>query len=221
MENKNLKSIHKIGKAGKIIALISQILLIIALVASLITGFTMLALPNDFIEVKGAGNADVTVRSGGKLVSSVVDLNDLEELNFDFDMFGVKAKAKTEIENVSDDVKIYHIDANADGITGREIKISAIVGSFSGSLAIILVMIAAVFAKKLAKALENCPSPFDESVTKAMKAFGFSLIPWAVLKLFMGNMAGVSIALMVVVVLLIMKIFQYGAELQKESDETL
>lgn len=220
MENKNLNSIHKIGKAGKIIALISQILLIIALVASLITGFATLALPNDFIKVNGAGNADITLKNS-KIAEKIVDLRDLEEMNFNFNMFGIKAKAKTDVEEVSDDVKVYHIDANADGITGREIKILAVGGAFTSALALALVLIAAVFAKKLAKTLEKCPSPFDESVTKAMKAFGFSLIPWAVLKLFMGNMAGVSIALMVVVVLLIMKIFQYGAELQKESDETL
>ena len=61
----------------------------------------------------------------------------------------------------------------------------------------------------------------EESVIKAMRAFGISLIPWAVFRLCVGSTAGVAILLLAFVIFLLVKIFKYGAELQQESDETL
>ena len=54
-----------------------------------------------------------------------------------------------------------------------------------------------------------------------MRAFGISLIPWAVFRLCVGSTAGVAILLLAFVIFMLVKIFKYGAELQQESDETL
>ena len=54
-----------------------------------------------------------------------------------------------------------------------------------------------------------------------MMNFGKSLIPMAVFFVLLYGLSGVGTALAVLVVILFIQIFKYGAKLQQESDETL
>ena len=67
----------------------------------------------------------------------------------------------------------------------------------------------------------NCDSPFEAKVLKAMKAFAYSLIPWAILKAGSGSASSLSAIIFVLVAITFAHIFNYGAQLQKESDETI
>ena len=89
------------------------------------------------------------------------------------------------------------------------------------ALSLLILSIIVIFGKKLAKALATCDSPFEDNVLKKMKSFGFSLIPWALYKLIVGNLGGITTVIFVLIVLLFISVFNYGAKLQRESDETL
>ena len=220
MENKNIKSINTIGKVGNIVTIVIQVVMIVGIISSIIAGIVILQLHNDSIRVSGSGNADITLKTS-QLVSRVIEIDNIDNSTFKLDMFGIKAKITTRSEDISDDENNYQISAEADGVTGREIKVFFAATCFTGAIVVALFLIASVFVRKLAKVLSKCRSPFEESVIKAMRAFGISLIPWAVFRLCVGSTAGVAILLLAFVIFLLVKIFKYGAELQQESDETL
>ena len=88
--------------------------------------------------------------------------------------------------------------------------------------------------RKLFKTLEGCESVFCEELVKRMKAFGWSLLPLAVLASVAETVArrfmaagvtavyiqwGLLIAFAVTMCLAV--VFRYGVKLQRESDETL
>ena len=89
------------------------------------------------------------------------------------------------------------------------------------------------FIVKLCKEFKTCETPFSEGVIKRIKQVGFSLIPWCIMyptaeaaaNFMVSNNLNISIdigmIIMVLVVLALAYIFQYGAMLQQESDETL
>ena len=103
------------------------------------------------------------------------------------------------------------------------------------TLHLIMTLITLFFIGALFKAVGKCQSPFEEDVIKKMRMFAYSLIPWVVFSSIsdmasegiFNNRVKFSLSVnfnMVFVVLMILAltyIFQYGAVLQRESDETL
>lgn len=101
---------------------------------------------------------------------------------------------------------------------------------FAASVAAALFMLKRLFA-----VLAKCESPFCEELVKKMKAFGFSLLPVALFAtigetlatafLSAGRDAGIciqwGILIAFAVTMCLVTVFQYGVQLQKESDETL
>lgn len=88
----------------------------------------------------------------------------------------------------------------------------------------------------LCKAFQNCESPFEQNVIKKMKTLAYSLIPWAILSTVSGAVTRIflkdgihmgdfgidlRVVMTVLIILALAYIFQYGAILQQESDETL
>ncbi|MDE6087635.1 MAG: hypothetical protein K2G25_04550, partial [Oscillospiraceae bacterium] len=65
-----------------------------------------------------------------------------------------------------------------------------------------------------------CETPFEENVLKTMKNFGFALIPTGLVCLSDGGISLTAIVL-IIAIIIFTYIFKYGAELQKESDETV
>ena len=171
MENKNIKSINTIGKVGNIVTIVIQVVMIVGIISSIIAGIVILQLPNDSIRVSGSGNADITLKTS-QLVSRVIEIDNIDNSTFKLDMFGIKAKITTRSEDISDYENNYQISAEADGVTGREIKVFFATTCFTGAIVVALFLIASVFVRKLAKVLSKCRSPFEESVIKAMRAFG-------------------------------------------------
>ena len=101
------------------------------------------------------------------------------------------------------------------------------------TLLMVVNFITITFIIKLCKEFKTCETPFSAGVIKRIKQVGFSLIPWCIVyptaeaaaNFMVSNNLNISIdigmIIMVLVVLALAYIFQYGAMLQQESDETL
>ena len=149
--------------------------------------------------------------------------------NGTIDMNGITAQ----VSNIEVDDKGFSLDADGqtEAIPLKKISVFMI-GAW---INLIVTMVTLWFIGALCKAIKNCDSPFSEDVIRKMKRFAYSLIPWCVVSSVAnsamssmwsnhwdfnlsvnGNMVAV-----VLVVLALTYIFQYGAVLQQESDETL
>ena len=75
------------------------------------------------------------------------------------------------------------------------------------------------FASRFSKAIETCETPFTDAIIKEMKLFG---IVYIVFNCIIGlTETAFGILPSVLTILLLVNVFAYGAELQKESDELL
>lgn len=212
MENNNIKKINKIGKVLKVIIIFGRIVLIAAAVICLLLGIASFFIPENAITINGIGNAQIVVNRDK--IPSFVDV--LSPNNFKFEKFGFLIDAR---ETTDDNFEISTLKASAKDIDVADFKYLIALAALVSSASIIAISIALVFAQKFANALAVCNSPFEENVIKMMKHFGYSLIPWAVLT-FLNNEIIIS-ALIVGIILIVSYIFQYGAQLQQESDDTI
>ena len=71
----------------------------------------------------------------------------------------------------------------------------------------------------LSKKIESCETPFTSDIIYSMRRFGIAYIICSCIAGVSGVMFGFVAS--VLVILLLVNVFAYGAELQKESDETL
>lgn len=223
MKNANISKINTLGKVSRILLIIMRVALIIGIVGCLIATFAFMAVPKtDVITADGTVSAQIVVDCEQLPSMFSDDILDLDENDIDFDFAGTGVQWVVEKNKVGNDF-IYDIQGNLDVD-----KSSAVIGGIVGITAIGAVMcavmlIAVIFGGKFAKALEVCSSPFEANVLEAMKKFAFSLIPVGVLEIILNGDEIVSLttAFIVIVVIMFAFIFKYGAELQKESDETV
>ncbi len=215
-KDKNVKKVNDLGRISRILLNISQVITIVGLVIAIALGCYFLTLSNDTVHVNAELKGKISVSESVPENMIKVDESDFH-IGKEHELFKYVAK---EIKN-DDGSRDYDISALLKDLTGKDLKYVAwgIVLLTVVTLAILLVII--IFAKRLAKALEKCESPFEENVISKMKAFGFSLIPWAAFKLIIGNIGGLTTVMFVLAMLMFIAIFNYGAKLQKESDETL
>lgn len=230
MKNANIKKINTLGKVSRIILIIVRVCLIIEIVACLIATIAFCTLPkSDVVTANGTVSAQIKVDCD-QLPSIFSDeLIDLDENDIDFDAFGTGVKWLVEKNKVNGDL-IYDIEGKLDIDNSSSVILGA-VGTFAiGAVLGAVMLVIVIFGGKFAKSLEICNSPFEENVRKSMKRFAFSLIPLAIseLSFSIGNFefgwhgAGSFTTVFVIIVILMLTfIFDYGAELQQESDETL
>lgn len=216
-KNQNIRKINTLGKVCRILITITQVFTIIGIIVCIIVGIAAIPLSTGELTVLGKADAQIVVEDGS-LLDEVVEVS---ETSLDEKIFNTTLKLMIKDNGVIDGNRIYTIDAAIDNLNGGKIKFLFLATLASGILILALVFVVLVFAKKLASSLENCNSPFEPAVLDAMKKFGYSLIPYAVSKLLMGGISFIGTAVPVVVVLMFIWIFRYGAELQQESDETL
>ncbi len=223
MKNENIKKINTLGKVSRILLTIMRVIFIIGIVSCLIVSVAFLTVPKtDIITADGTVSAQIKVDCEQLPPFFSDDILGIDENDIDFDAFGTGIKWLVE-ENKIDGDLIYDINGELDIDNSRSV-ILGISGTMAVSAVLCAVMlIVVIFGGKLAKALEICNSPFEENVLKAMKRFAFSLIPVAVLEILWngGEVISLTTAFIVIVVIMFAFIFKYGAELQKESDETL
>ena len=190
----------------------------------------------DNIKVKIATDVDVSSTGNflGKLnhfigIKDVKDLNDL--ITEDGAAISVSDKDVSRIK-VKEDGTGLKINAQMDEIVfSMKRVIVALVSSF---LTFTAALVSAEILKSLMKTLRKCETPFSEDVVKKMQHFAISLIPAFVLYSISDSLWSYVNArseyafsldfasiLLIALVFLLVYVFKYGAELQRESDETL
>lgn len=231
MKQEVVAKINKFGKIGEIIAQISRIFVILGAVILLAAGILMLAVPKDFIAMDYYVGMDM-----------MVNLDAVGETITEDDMAELEADAYT-VTTSDTEMVIVDVEADAEANTLNVKFASEPTNMFNATKIVIFILlqlllmvvnfITITFIVKLCKEFKTCETPFSEGVIKRIKQVGFSLIPWCIVyptaeaatNFMVSNNLNISIdigmIIMVLVVLVLAYIFQYGAMLQQESDETL
>ncbi len=231
MENtKTIKKINTIGKGASIVTIIAMIILVIGFVATLITGISMLFVPDDFISADV--NADARIYIDGEklpfMFSGAIEdaSKELNDVDVDFADFTLDITDNSK----SGDELDFTMDMHLFNLDGSNLSFVIGLGLILSSLILVATYVILIFVYKLAREISICQSPFEENVVKRMKHFAFSMIPWAVLSCFGGSITnGVNIGinidvvsiLVVAMIFLLVYIFDFGAQLQRQADETL
>lgn len=218
MKNEITEKINKVGKIGRIIAKImkgfSLACAIVLLVCTLIVCF---ALPSDSLKFNGTAQG----RFSYDTEQRAIGFDDLENEHINF----MGAELKVDFEESADptekNMNNIDITASAEKFTGKQFKVGGALLGFGAVLYLVSMYIIFMFVAKFCKALEICKSPFEADVITAIKKLGFSFIPFGVVSIAINGVSVLSVAMIVLVVLLFVYIFSYGAELQQESDDTV
>lgn len=231
MKQEVVAKINKFGKIGEVIAQISRIFVILGAVILLAAGIFMLAAPKDLFTLDYYVGMDMQV-----------DLDAVGETITEDDMAELEADAYT-VTTSDTEMVIVDVEADEEANTLNVKFASEPTNMFNATKIVIFILlqllllvvnfITITFIIKLCKEFKTCETPFSAGVIKRIKQVGFSLIPWCIVyptaeaaaNFMVSNNLNISIdigmIIMVLVVLALAYIFQYGAMLQQESDETL
>ena len=240
MENNNIQTkVNRIGKAGRIVSIILIVLLSIGAFSLLLAGGVCAVLPEDTVEVSFRPNADVLVgrsilgQEWSRIDEIVAEAQEAltgkygEVIQFEKTDRGLLIR----LDRLMEEGEVFRL-RNALGAI------------WAGLVGIASAIVALVMFLKLSDAFRVCRSPFDEAVIRRMNIFAWTLIVCAVVGSFAGSAAqsavmafqnagihvgaknfGVSLDLYPIfaalIVFFLCMIFRYGAQLQKEADETL
>lgn len=229
MNTKLVKRMNTVGKVGYIVTIVVIVIMIIASVA--ITGIAITAsvLPKDTISVNASAQADVTLNKdvfGGVTDDIVSGVNkDISEIH-DFGRGIFYASA----ENVDGSAVIH---ANADTIRFQSGEVVPAI--WVALIAVISFIVCAFFFKALMKELSAAESPFTDGIILKMRNFAIAILAASIISsvckaiisaiFTMGHGFGLSFdfgsIITAVIIFVLTVVFRYGAQLQKESDETL
>lgn len=238
MERSIKKKINRVGKIGKIIMTILMVLVIIATVAVSLLTVAAARLPEDSASISFSGHAKIQVSR------ELFDALFWEELEKDLET-PLTEEIKGADMNISVAGAQYSrmtLESSEDGVTiegaTEEIPYTpkdCVRGLLVLIVNLLLVLVVLFLCRAMMKEFQKCDSPFRPEIVKAMRRFGFALLPLAVsntvtnavwssvLTAHTGtqispDLGGIAAA---VIVLVLAMIFGYGAELQQEADETL
>lgn len=235
--------VNRIGVLGQIVSIILIVLMAVSCFA-LIAGTVVFALlPQDAITVSAQSDIGITV--GKSLIGPYMDeISDdvLSNINAELRVNGTEYTGMTADKTA--DGLVFH--AATDEIKFQVARFGYTMLSGLAYCACLLVVF--IFLKRLSDGFRRCDSPFDDIVVKRMNVFAWVLLIGSVaasiaeaianalmmrgldLELSL-NPAGMSDGLhlsfsfapifIALIVLFLTMIFRYGAQLQKESDETL
>ena len=230
-----ISKIKSLGRVGHVICTVAEVLVAIAFVMVFITTIVLgtIGKKGDIIKYQVSTKVNASIDLKG-----FIDKPSAEEAarireSLSDGTLTVNGQAKNADVDFTDDGEItLKADGNSYSITQKAIVklLVAVLVYMAFAFSSIL------FCTLLCKALKNCESPFDDNVIKKLVAFDISLIPWVILSavsnnifnaIISGGLINISVTVnftMIFVVLFVFAltvIFKYGAELQKESDETL
>ena len=217
----NLKKIQTIGKISKIVALVVCVLAFVATGFALIGATVCASIPESWLSVSGQVNGTVEIGS-----SLSVWKEALERLGG----AGEGSFGTWSVEGGKLFVSLRSPDFENIPLT----KMAA-VALTAAAFRLAVYGVRLLFVSKFARALEKNSTPFCDACIKYLKITAFVLLGWAVVGettlqvvcgMFFGKFRlGVSVnggmILISLVFLLLAYIFQYGAKLQREADETL
>lgn len=224
MENKIKRKINTFGRVAKILTMIVIVCLLVAEGFLLAGGVIAAVVPKDSVTVETDSRTEILVDTkffgveeeklylnvgGGKLYIA----------DFDNDGFAIGNEKNGAQRSVNMQVRQYDMN-------------TALWWIICEAAALAAVIVALYFFRALMKQFMVCDTPFSDSVVKKMRAFAIALIPCMVAyhaasaakNSVLVNDGSPGLILSVVFVLTIFvltMIFKYGAELQKEHDDTV
>ena len=217
----NLKKIQTIGKISKIVALVVCVPAFVATGFALIGATVCASIPESWLSVSGQVNGTVEIGS-----SLSVWKEALERLGG----AGEGSFGTWSVEGGKLFVSLRSPDFENIPLT----KMAA-VALTAAAFRLAFYGVIFLFVSKFARALEKNSTPFCDACIRYLKVTAYVLLGWAIVGktalkfvggLFFGQLGGgVSVdggmILISLVFLLLAYIFQYGAKLQREADETL
>ena len=240
MENNNIQTkVNRIGKAGRIVSIILIVLLSIGAFSLLLAGGVCAVLPEDTVEVSFRPNADVLV--GRSILGQ--EWSQIDEIVAEAQEALTGKYGEVIQFEKTDRGLLIRLDRLME--EGEVFRLRNALGAiWAGLVGIASAIVALVMFLKLSDAFRVCRSPFDEAVIRRMNIFAWTLIVCAVVGSFAGSAAqsavmafqnagihvgaknfGVSLDLYPIftalMVFFLCMVFRYGAQLQKEADETL
>lgn len=219
--------IQKLSRAVGIISKIMCVLLIIGFVVLTIGSLVLYIIPSDFLSVRMDGAALVDVNLDW--VPGDWDLTEYEE-----DILDDNDNADAVLQVGPRSLKVM---ANADDVlllTGHRIATLLLVAMvFLAGLFVVL-----QFVIRLCSSLQKSPTPFTPDILRQLKGLGWALVAWAVVPGLLGSLVmalmhisadqvNISIhldldsILLALFFLVLVYVFEYGTQLQRQSDETL
>lgn len=233
------KKINIIGKIGRIVTTILIVVMILGAVATAAGIGVTASLPEDALGVTVSGTADITAK--GKVLESITNaISDAAKGGKGVIKLGDSNLAIGDVEDsVPEGVTVAPTDK---GITmsmenqRMDLNVKSVMIALIFTLLNTICTIVVLFmVRALMKSIEKCETPFCDPVIRNMRRFGFSLIPFAVFSgtsentwqsLFTVGVethSGINLTVVfgILIVFMLVMIFSYGAELQKQSDETL
>ena len=237
MENNSIKKINVAGKVGYVISILLIIISIACMVCIAIGIVGSAMVKDDIISVNVSTGIDINSRTdffdkAQKFIKidGVQNLSDL--ISADGEDFYPEDSDISQISVKKNDNGGLFVNATVGERKFSTNKIlAALVVTFAYFTAI---TVALYMVKALMKALRECESPFSENVVAKMSAFAYSLIPVCAIHMLNGGIWGavgsnssfnmtidLGSILLVAVVFILVAVFKYGAQLQKDADETL
>ncbi len=227
MKNKTIKSINTLGKVTNIFILIMEAILGVGFVLILAGVVVMAAMPDDIVTGTIDAQAQILIQ----------DVNDIDIMGIHIPV-KVGLESETEITElvpgvtatgyrIDDGNAVINIDGSSETLYLSDIFKPFILEMVIFCVGIVFLFVVLVFAQRVANALKKCETPFEENVVKKLRALSFSMIPMAVFSCLevswgsVGFRLNLTMFLAVAVILVVNYIFQFGAQLQQESDETL
>ena len=229
MNNQLVKRMNTVGKVGKIITIVVIVLAIIASVAMTACAVFVSVLPEDTITAHISTQAYVELSDKVfKDVSDTIVKNVNDQANSVYDTGSVIYNVQA--EKVDGDAVLlvsadrFHFDFST--------LVPAIWIALFNCVAFI---VCAFFFKGLMKELSIAQSPFTDGVVGKMKNFAIAILAASVATSIANAVmsailsAGTTFAfnfnfgsiITAVIIFVLATVFRYGAQLQKESDETL
>lgn len=235
--------VNRIGLVGQIISVILIILTAVAIAALIMGTILFVLLPKDAIQIGFRSDFDVKVTD--KLIGSFMDditEEGLNEINAEVSVNG-RDYGEVAFEKQADGIVM---SAASDRIT---LDLSRVTGALAAALIYaVTLLVIFIFLKRLSDGFRRCDTPFSNDVVSRMTTFAWVLLIGSVVSSVAQSVANTLVArsyqlefsinpsgmptglhfsfefapiLIALVVLFLVMIFRYGAQLQKEADETL
>lgn len=242
MENTIKRKVNRIGLIGQIVSIILIVLMAVACFGCLLGGIVFAVLPKDSATIGVNVNMDVAVGKSliGKWMDQISD--DPQTLDAQMSINGTDY-TELDLEKTPDGLLLR---ASADRMEFQLGRLASAV--FSGFVYCAALLVIFIFLKRLSDGFRRCDTPFSDDVIRRMTVFAWVMVGGAALMSaaesignslihrsldmsFSINPTGVSNGILLsfsfapiliaLLVLFLTMIFRYGAQLQKESDETL
>ena len=241
MENNIKKKVNRIGLVGQILSIVLIVVMALGCFGCLIGGIALAVLPNDAVTIGVNGDMDITVGKG--LIGRWMDeIPDTDQLNAQMSVNGTDY-TDMYLEKTEEGLVVHATAERAEFSLNR--LASAV---FTGLVYCAMLLVVFIFLKRLCDGFRKCDTPFSDDVIRRMSVFAWVLMGGAVLSSvaeaignamirrsidlsFALNPSGMNTGLDVsfhfgpiliaLLVLFLTVIFRYGAQLQRQADETL